>query len=149
MNPADRKVTTNIVICCDGTNNQFGHENTNVVRTVQVLHRDPDTQLVHYDPGVGTLPEPGMLRITRVYSTKIGTWLDLAMGTGLPSKVQAAYSYLMDFVEPGDQVYLFGFSRGAYTAAGTCWRDFCMLWGLCRAGSHNLAPYAMRLFEQV
>ena len=31
--------TRNIVICCDGTNNQFGPENTNVVRLVQVLER--------------------------------------------------------------------------------------------------------------
>jgi uncharacterized protein (DUF2235 family) len=42
----------NIVICFDGTNNQFGPENTNVVRLIQVLDRDPTRQRLYYDPGV-------------------------------------------------------------------------------------------------
>lgn len=46
----------NLVIACDGTNNQFGTENTNVVRLVQCLDRAVDRQLIYYDPGVGTLP---------------------------------------------------------------------------------------------
>src|SRR5262245_36207664 len=54
-------VGRNLVICCDGTNNKFGSENTNVVRLVQVLNRDPERQRLYYDPGVGTLPEPGWL----------------------------------------------------------------------------------------
>lgn len=37
----------NLVICCDGTNNQFGPENTNVVRLVQVLERSPAKQSLH------------------------------------------------------------------------------------------------------
>ena len=49
----------NLVICCDGTNNQFGPENTNVVRVIQALVPDPARQRLYYDPGVGTLPEPG------------------------------------------------------------------------------------------
>jgi uncharacterized protein (DUF2235 family) len=50
----------NLILCCDGTSNQFGRENTNVVRLVQVLDRNPDVQRLYYDPGVGTLPEPGV-----------------------------------------------------------------------------------------
>jgi hypothetical protein len=49
----------NLIVCCDGTDNQFGTNNTNVVRLVQVLDRDPQKQLVYYDPGVGTMPEVG------------------------------------------------------------------------------------------
>ncbi len=51
----------NLVICCDGTNNQFGSQNTSIVRLVQIFERDPTIQRLYYDPGVGTLPNPGWL----------------------------------------------------------------------------------------
>jgi len=50
----------NLIICCDGTNNQFGPHNTSVVRLIQVLDPDPTKQRLYYDPGVGTLPEPSI-----------------------------------------------------------------------------------------
>ena len=74
----------NLVICCDGTNNQFGSNNTNVVRLVQVLERNPAKQRLFYDAGVGTLPEPtswGWLK---------KVWFDLcdlAFAMGLPAAV--------------------------------------------------------------
>lgn len=52
----------NIVICCDGTGNTFDSINTNVVRIAQVIARDPSKQLLYYDPGLGTLPEPRLLK---------------------------------------------------------------------------------------
>lgn len=51
----------NLIICCDGTNNEFGAENTNVVRLIQALDRNSQKQRIFYDPGVGTLPNPGAL----------------------------------------------------------------------------------------
>src|SRR5205085_11529876 len=101
----------NIVICFDGTSNQFGPNNTNVIRLVQVIDRD--TQRLYYDPGVGTLPEPGWASwIGQKWSLIKG----LAFGAGLNDKVEAAYTFLMNYWEPETQVYIFGFSRGAYTA---------------------------------
>jgi uncharacterized protein (DUF2235 family) len=134
----------NVVICCDGTSNQFGPENTSVVRLVQALDRDPAKQLLYYDPGVGTLPEPGVW--TRL-GKAVSRWLDLAFGTGLTRKVEAAYSYLMDWWEPGDRVFLFGFSRGAYTVRVLAGLLHAL--GLLPRGGHNLVPYAMRLFAAV
>jgi uncharacterized protein (DUF2235 family) len=133
-------MSRNIVICCDGTNNQFEYENTNVVRLVQSLRRTTD-QLVYYDPGVGTLPERGL--VTSAGRT-ISQWWSLAFGTGLKQNVEEAYSYLMDFWEPGDRVYLFGFSRGAYTIRVLAGALFAL--GLLPRGSHNLVPYVLRLF---
>ena len=43
----------NIAICCDGTGNDFGRNNTNVVETYLVLEKD-ENQIAYYDPGVGT-----------------------------------------------------------------------------------------------
>jgi uncharacterized protein (DUF2235 family) len=89
----------NLVICCDDTNNQFGTD------------RDPSKQRLFYDPGVGTLPEPSRVTASGKRISEIG---GLAFGAGLTGKVENAYTFLMDSWELGDQVYLFGFSRGAY-----------------------------------
>ena len=101
----------NIVICFDGTNNQFGANNTNIVRLIQVLDRD--CQRLYYDPGVGTLPEPWLR--TRA-EKEISLVCGLAFGQGLIEKVQSAYQFLIENWESGCRVFLFGFSRGAYTA---------------------------------
>jgi uncharacterized protein (DUF2235 family) len=132
----------NIIICFDGTSNEFGKTDTNVVRLVQVLDRDQTQQRLYYDPGVGTLPEPGF--VTRV-EKKMSDLAGLAFGAGLLWKVQEAYSYLMEIWEPGDQTFVFGFSRGAYSA-----RVFAALlhaFGLMPSGNQNLLPYMIRLFK--
>jgi Uncharacterized alpha/beta hydrolase domain (DUF2235) len=67
----------NLVLCFDGTNREFGQNNTNIVRLVQVLDRSSELQLLYYDPGVGTLPEPGAWgamkkRISRIAGLAFG-----------------------------------------------------------------------------
>jgi uncharacterized protein (DUF2235 family) len=134
-------MSRNLIICCDGTNNQFGPENTNVVRLVQVLDRSPEKQRLYYDPGVGTLPEPGALtRLPKSISDLFG----LAFGVGLTWKVGQAYTYLMESWEPGDRVFLFGFSRGAYTVRVLAGLLHAV--GLLPRGNTNLVPYVLRLF---
>src|SRR5215470_327638 len=103
----------NLVVCFDGTNNKFGPENTNVVRLVQVLDRDPDKQRLYYDGGVGTLPEPGALT---TFGKRMSEIVGLAFGGGIEWKVQEAYQFLMEMWTPEDRVFVFGFSRGAYSA---------------------------------
>jgi uncharacterized protein (DUF2235 family) len=132
----------NMVLCFDGTSNQFGTNNTNVVRLVQVLNRD--VQRLYYDPGIGTLPEPRF--ITRI-GQRIAMAADLAFATSLTRKVQDAYRFLMDFWEPGANVYLFGFSRGAYTARVAAAMLHSL--GLLSRGNHTLVPYVMRLFQSI
>lgn len=134
----------NLVICCDGTNNQFGKNNTNVVRLVQMLVQDSSRQRLYYDPGVGTLPEPGFV-------TALGKWLSkvagLALGVGLTRNVEEAYAYLMEQWEPGDRVFLFGFSRGAYTVRVLAGLLHAL--GLLPAGATNQVSYLMRIFKSV
>jgi uncharacterized protein (DUF2235 family) len=77
----------NIIVCCDGTNNQFGPENTNVVRLVQYLDRTAGLQRLYYDPGVGTLPEP---RWIPWLGAKISQIWELAFGRGLITNVAEA-----------------------------------------------------------
>ena len=134
----------NLVICCDGTNNQFGSNNTNVVRLVQVLNRNPREQVTYYDPGVGTFPEPGFA--TRI-GKKLSEIMGLAFGLGLTRKIGEAYSFLMDHYEEGDRIFIFGFSRGAYTARAVA--GVLFQFGLLPAGSQNLVPYLLRLSKEV
>jgi uncharacterized protein (DUF2235 family) len=132
----------NLVVLFDGTNNEFGIENTSIVRLAQVLQRDSHQQLYFYDPGVGTLPEP-----TR--TTRLGKWLSkvagLAFGQGLMQNVEDAYRFLMNHWQPGDRVFLFGFSRGAYTARALA--SLLHMFGLLPSGADNLLPYLMRHFS--
>lgn len=134
----------NLVICCDGTNNEFGNENTNVVRIAQAIRIDPASQCLFYDPGVGTLSEPG-------YVTAFGKWLSkvrgLGFGAGLTRNIEEAYAFLMDNWEPGDRVYLFGFSRGAYTVRVLA--GLLHQLGLLSKGQMGLLPYIMRLFKGI
>jgi uncharacterized protein (DUF2235 family) len=132
----------NLVVCCDGTSNEFGETNTNVVRLVQVLEQDPGTQLVYYDPGVGTLPEPGLWsKPAQVISKALG----LGFGVGLMGNVEEAYAFLMEAWQPGDRVYLFGFSRGAYTVRVLA--GMLRQIGLLSQGQRQLIPYASRLYR--
>lgn len=134
-------MSRNLVICCDGTNNELGTHNTNVVRLIQSLERDPERQLIYYDPGVGTLPEPGFASaLGKRWSEIVG----LAFGTGLVRKVGLAYAFLMGQWKPGDQVFLFGFSRGAYSVRALA--SLLHVYGLLPAGNENLLPYVLRMF---
>lgn len=134
----------NLIVCFDGTNNEFGHENTNVVRLVQVLERDPYQQRLYYDPGVGTMPEPG---IRSRIGGKLSEVAGLAFGAGLMRNVEEAYTFLMETWEPGDRVFLFGFSRGAYTARVLAGMLHAV--GLLPRGNQNMIPYAIRLFKAI
>jgi len=99
-------------------------------------------QLLYYDPGVGTLPEPGILIPMLKTLTR---WFGLVFGLGLSHKAAQAYTYLIDFWELNDRVFLFGFSRGAYTARVLA--GLLHQLGLLPRGNYNLIPYAMEIFS--
>jgi uncharacterized protein (DUF2235 family) len=106
-------MSRNLVICCDGTNNSLTGPPTNV-RHIRDVARiaEPELQRVYYDAGVGVEASPGMR--TRIGET-LSRWSGSAFGTGLVENVQQAYEDLVDQFKTDDHVYLFGFSRGAYT----------------------------------
>src|SRR5436190_10169762 len=105
----------NIVICCDGTGNEISENISNVLKLYRCLRKTGKTeprQLVFYDPGVGTLARPNPWRkLQQDFSAILG----LATGYGLDDKVLGSYRFLVEHYQDGDQIYLFGFSRGAYT----------------------------------
>ncbi|TNU73373.1 DUF2235 domain-containing protein [Miniimonas arenae] len=132
----------NLVLCLDGTTNEPEKPWTNVVRLYSVLQRD-DRQLIHYDPGVGTMGSRGAwTRLGRFFS-KLG---QMAMGHGIKDNVEEAYGWLVDTYEPGDRIFVFGFSRGAYTARAVT--GMLATVGLLRPSARNLVPYAVKLWAK-
>jgi uncharacterized protein (DUF2235 family) len=133
----------NIVICCDGTGNEFGDHNSNVVKLYSVLTVDGKRQVGYYHPGVGTMGAPtAHNQISEAWSMIMG----LAFGAGLLANVGDAYRYLMNVYEDGDQVYLFGFSRGAYTVRALA--GVIHMFGLLCPGNNGLIPYIIRLYAK-
>jgi len=103
-----------LVVCCDGTWNRPDQTKqgvaapTNVAKISLALadeDADGNSQVLHYEAGVGT--------------RRGERFLGGAFGVGLSRNVQDCYRFLVDCYEPGDKLYFFGFSRGAYTARST------------------------------
>lgn len=95
-----------LIVCCDGTwNTPESKYVTNVVhiaRAIQPVTKDGTQQIVFYDWGVGT---DGTL-------DSIGGG---ALGEGIDKNIKDAYRFLVHNFEPDDELWFFGFSRGAYT----------------------------------
>ena len=134
----------NIVICCDGTGNEFGNQNSNVIKLYHTLKLGPlDGQVAYYHPGVGTMGSKNALTAAGKAWTRIR---GLAFGYGISENIADAYQYLMRTFETGDKIFIFGFSRGAYTARALC--GLIEMFGLLRPGNEGLIPYAIRLFKR-
>lgn len=101
-----------LVVCCDGTWNRLARPHpTNVVRLAEAVlptAEDGTKQLIYYDEGVGTGIVGLLHRINRLLSG--------AFGWGLLQNVEEAYRFLVFNYEPGDEIFILGFSRGAFTA---------------------------------
>ncbi len=122
----------NVVVCSDGTGNTYDSRVTNVTRLVKCLDLDdPERQLVVYDQGVGTSAgRAGEVRghdapALRMLDAPIGRGLwptglvnrarGLLSGYGLKENLLQMYRVLADDLDPSDRLFLFGFSRGAFT----------------------------------
>lgn len=93
---------TRLIVLCDGTWNRADQPApTNVRRLCQAIE-ESDSQRVKYEPGVGTR------RLERIRGG--------AFGFGLSRNVRDCYTWLVDNYEPDDELFFFGFSRGAFTA---------------------------------
>ncbi|TKJ41211.1 hypothetical protein CEE37_05980 [candidate division LCP-89 bacterium B3_LCP] len=131
-----------IVICCDGTwNTPDKNEDsipvpTNVVKIAQStkhVSTDGTTQLMYYDSGVGTS----------------GGWLkriiDGATGSGLSQNILEAYRYLILNYDVGDQLFFFGFSRGAFTVRSLV--GLIRNSGLLRSNAVDMVDRAFTLYR--
>lgn len=107
-----------LIICCDGTNNNLtGRRNdTHVAQLCELLAPDSQKQLLYYDPGVGNAGELPEANPWDHLKQKMVRLSGLAYGSGIYENIATAYRFLMHHWQPGDEIFLYGFSRGAFTA---------------------------------
>lgn len=132
----------NIVICCDGTGNQIESKLSNVLKLFRVLQKN-EQQLVYYSPGVGTVGDYDTWQIVKL---RVREFLGLATGYGLDENVLDAYRFLCTHYADGDAIWLFGFSRGAYTVRVLAALVYVI--GLLRTSELNLADYAFTAYKK-
>lgn len=111
----------NILIFADGTGNEGGlipdESRTNVyklylaTRTGPDSDIDPSRQIAFYIRGVGTPTGDGVGALRSSWEL-----FQQMVGAGLTSRIVDCYAAILSVWQPGDRIYLFGFSRGAYTA---------------------------------
>lgn len=104
-----------LVVCCDGTWSNADQKTvdgrprpTNVTKIAKALadsNSDGRQQIPYYGAGVGSIPRERL---------RGGIF-----GFGLSREIRRAYQFLVETYEPGDQLYFFGYSRGAYMARST------------------------------
>src|SRR5436190_14633085 len=135
-------VAKTIVICCDGTGNSDTGVASNVKRLSELVLRDA-TQVTKYHRGVGTAARPAG-------ESRLAYWprhlAELAFGDGIDETLAELYDWLSSTHEQDDRVFLFGFSRGAFTLRALA--GMVHLFGLLKPNQHATAPDVVRSYAE-
>ena len=117
-------MSKNILVFSDGTGQAGGllpdERRSNVYKLYRATRCGPDSrinpddQLAFYDPGLGSASDGDYVKIG--IARKIYNVLSQATGLGITKNIIDCYTAILQAWEPGDRIFLFGFSRGAYTA---------------------------------
>ncbi|KAK0099357.1 hypothetical protein ONS95_003570 [Cadophora gregata] len=140
-----------LVLCFDGTGNKFqgAPSDTNIVKLFQMLDRRDPNQFHYYQPGIGTYSEGGHSKpqtyIARL-AAKISAAIDQGVGTSFVDHVVAGYRFLMRYYQVNDAIYIFGFSRGAYTARFLA--EMVHTIGLLSQGNEEMIHFAWETFSE-
>ncbi|KAJ7457894.1 hypothetical protein FB451DRAFT_1047155 [Mycena latifolia] len=103
------RVSRNLVISIDGTSNQFGIHNTNVVELhSRVLADASADQSKYYNSGIGTYVPPEAKASLKYWRQKIDNGLDLAFALNFKDIILKAYRWLSETYRPGDKIFFFG-----------------------------------------
>lgn len=132
----------NLVVLLDGTSNEVKDDLTNVLKLYRTAARS-ETQRVFYHPGIGTV---SLVSDWTPLAEQAVTIFGLVTGWGLDGNILEAYRYLAETYRDGDRIFLFGFSRGAYTARAVA--GLIHLIGLIEPDQLNLARYALKAYKR-
>ncbi|KAF8651914.1 hypothetical protein AX16_004559 [Volvariella volvacea WC 439] len=132
-----------LILCFDGTNDQYGPQNTNVIKFYGFLKKSDFTeQMAYYQAGIGTWYNPGVVSPALTWLAK---WMDIAFAWYLDAHVIDGYRFLMQNYRAGDRICLFGFSRGAYTARALA--GFLHKLGLLSRDNQEQIPFAYKIYK--
>ncbi|KAF9076901.1 hypothetical protein BDP27DRAFT_1312791 [Rhodocollybia butyracea] len=122
-----------LILCFDGTGDQFDADNSNIVQFCTCLYKEDHTkQMVYYQTGIGTYTSPAVDSPVKSQVLKL-------MNKLIAKDLSA---HVMD--RPGDRICLFGFSRGAFTARSLA--GMLHKVGLLPAGNFQQVPFAYRVY---
>ncbi|KAI1800010.1 hypothetical protein F4811DRAFT_541352 [Daldinia bambusicola] len=152
MNPAKETLRTprKLVLCFDGTGNKFRGDDSdsNILKIFRCLDREAGGQYHYYQPGIGTYIVSNSLSHTSL-SARFRSWYlkakDSAIGSSFDHHVVGGYRFLMRFYQPGDEIYFFGFSRGAYVARFLA--EMLDYIGLLSHGNEEMVTFAWKAFS--
>ncbi|KAG6873167.1 hypothetical protein C0995_002016 [Termitomyces sp. Mi166 len=134
-----------LVLCFDGTGDQFDSDNSNIVEFFTLLKKDDrEKQMVYYQAGIGTYTSP---KVATPFAAKISKTFDEMIAWNLSAHVMDGYEFLMQNYKAGDRICIFGFSRGAYTARSLAGMIHKI--GLLPACNHQQVPFAYKMFTRV
>ncbi|TID27505.1 hypothetical protein E6O75_ATG00272 [Venturia nashicola] len=147
-----RKSRRTIVLCFDGTGNKFSgtDSDSNILKIYRMLDRDDSSQFHYYQPGIGTYIATSSFSQHTSSFDKFKSWYakakDSAVGTSFDEHVMGGYKFLMRYYHVGDDIFLFGFSRGAYTARFLA--EMLDHVGLLSAGNEEMCRFAWKAFQK-
>ncbi|KAJ7499769.1 hypothetical protein FB451DRAFT_1118880, partial [Mycena latifolia] len=137
------RVSRNLVISIDGTSNQFGTHNTNVVELhSQIL--TSENQAKYYNSGIGTYVPPEAKMSLKYLRQQVDNALDLAFALNFKENLLKAYRWLSHTYQTGDKIFFFGFSRGAHQIRALA--GMIATVGLVEAGNEDLIPFAYEIY---
>ncbi|KAI1749545.1 hypothetical protein F4782DRAFT_533346 [Xylaria castorea] len=146
-----RRTPRKLVLCFDGTGNKFRGDDSdsNILKIFRCLDREAGDQYHYYQPGIGTYVVSTSLSHTSM-SARVKSWYlkakDSAVGSSFDQHVVGGYRFLMRFYNPGDEIYFFGFSRGAYVARFLA--EMLDYVGLLSHGNEEMVHFAWKAFSQ-
>jgi uncharacterized protein (DUF2235 family) len=136
-------VPKNILIFSDGTGQAGGLRPDQTLSNVYKLYRstrvgpenaiNPERQLAFYDAGLGTSEHSDPLWVRPI--TTFRKFLASATGSGISQNIADCYEAILERYQPGDRIYLFGFSRGGYTVR--CLANVIRLCGIPTHGKND------------
>ncbi|KEF61074.1 uncharacterized protein A1O9_02639 [Exophiala aquamarina CBS 119918] len=135
----------------NGTGNKFGgtEADSNILKLFRMLDRSDATMYTFYQPGIGTYITSNSMQTTSAVG-RVHSWYkkakDSAVGSSFADHVMGAYKYLMRYYCCEDDLYFFGFSRGAYTARFLA--DMLDHIGLLGAGNEELVRFAWKTYAK-
>ncbi|KAJ8486858.1 hypothetical protein ONZ45_g14527 [Pleurotus djamor] len=139
------KKRRNLIVNIDGTLNQFRNNKTNIFELYsRIIQVGGDVkQLVFYDNGIGTFARP-LFRSFDYWKQVIYDYIGSFIGRDIELIIHAAYGWLSENYEPGDRIFLFGFSRGAYQVRVIA--GMIEIVGLLQKGNEKQIPFAYELY---
>ncbi|KAI9695135.1 MAG: hypothetical protein M1820_008903 [Bogoriella megaspora] len=146
-----RRKPRKLVLCFDGTGNKFcgTHADSNIVKMYRMLDRSSEGLMSYYQPGIGTYVTSSSLsqhsKVARIKSWYMKS-KDQAVGTSFGDHVMGGYKFLMRYYNPGDEIYMLGFSRGAYTARFLA--EMIDHIGILSSGNEEMLRFAWKTFQK-